>query len=89
MSLGWRVKNFFGHMDRIGNDDDLGDIITIWSLVYTAPNGEQFCFSTGDVNHMIKGLGDRVVVGVHVWYRCSNVVFDISIYDYNGGRMRI
>jgi len=58
-------------------------------LVYTAPNGEQFCFSTGGVDCMMKGLGDRVVVGVHVQYRCSNVVFDTSICDYNSGRRRI
>ena len=62
----WKVENFFGHMDRIGNDNDLGDVIMIWNLVYTIPNSKQFCFSTSDMNCMMKGLGDRVVVGVHM-----------------------
>ena len=81
-----RVKDFFGHIDRISNDNDLGNAMTIWSLVDTAPNDKKLCFSTGNMNYMVDSLGDRVVVGVHMQYRCSNIILDASISDYNSSR---
>ena len=73
-------------MNRISDDNNLGNANTIWGLVDTALNGKKFCFGTNNVNHMIDGLGDGVIIGVCMWYRYSNVVFDAGICDYNGGR---
>ena len=50
-------------MDRISDNNDLENAITIWSLVDTVPNSKKFHFSTCDVNHMMDSLGDGVVVG--------------------------
>jgi len=83
----WRwVKDFSGCMNRVSDNDDLGNVIVIWGLVDTAPYGKKFSFSAGDVNHVMDSLGDGVIMGVYVQYWYSNVVLDANISDYNGGR---
>jgi len=81
----WRqVKDFSGHINEIGDDDDLGNIIMIWGLVDITSHSKKFSFGTGDVNYVIDSLGDGVIMGVYMRYRYSNVILDASIYDYNG-----
>jgi len=73
-------------MNRVGDDNDLGNAIMIWGLVDTTPNSKELCFSTGNINYMIDSLGNGVIVCMHMRYRCSNVIFDASICDNNSGR---
>ena len=83
----WRqVKNFSGHMNGISDNDDLRNVVMIWGLVDTTPHGEKFSFCAGDVDYMMDVLGNRVIMGVYMWYWYSNVILDVSICDYNGSR---
>ena len=53
-------------MNRIGDDDDFGNAITIWGLVDTTPDSKKFHFSTSNMNCMVDGLDDRAVMSVHM-----------------------
>jgi len=81
-----RVKDLFGYMNGIGDDNDLGNAISIWGLVDTLPNGEEFGFGTSNMNCMVNSLGNGVIVSVRMRYRCSNFILDASICDYYSGR---
>ena len=73
-------------MNRVGHDNDLRNAITIQGLVDITPNGKEFYFGTGNVNHMMDSLGNGVIVGMYMQYKCSNVIFDTGICDNNGSR---
>ena len=73
-------------MNRISDDDDLRNAITIWGLVDTIPDSKKFHFGTGNVNHMVGSLDDGTIVGMHMRNRYSNVVFNAGIYNYNGSK---
>jgi len=51
-------------MNRICDDNDLGNIISIKGLVDITPNGKEFSFGTSDMNRMVNGLNNGVIVGV-------------------------
>ena len=73
-------------MNRVGDDNDLGNATMIQGLVDTTPNGKELCFSTSDMNHMMDSLGGGVIIYVCMQYRCSNVVFDTGICDNDRSR---
>ena len=83
------IKDFLGHVNGVSDDDNFRYAILNWGLVDIAPNGKEFCFSTGDMNHVMDSLGDRVIEGVHMQYRCSDVILDTSICDNDGSRGRV
>ena len=60
------VEAFFGHIDRISDDNNLENTTSIRSLVDTAPNGEEFHFSTSNMNCVMEGPSDRVIVSVYM-----------------------
>jgi len=53
-------------MNGISDNNNFGNAILIQGLVDPTPNGEKFGFGTHDVNSMVNGLGDRMIVSVHV-----------------------
>ena len=50
------IEYLLGHMDGVGDDNDLRDVFFVASLTKSAPNSEEFCFSAGDVGHMMNHL---------------------------------
>ena len=82
--IGATFKDLLSSVDRVGNDDYLGYIIFAACLIDTVSNGKKFCFSTCDIHSMMNHLCQRMVVYVYIGYRCSNIVFNASIYYYNG-----
>jgi len=54
MQLG--IENLFGRMDGVGDNNDLRDVFFVASLTKSAPNSEEFCFSTGDVGCVMNHL---------------------------------
>ena len=51
-------------MNGISDDNDLGNAILIRGLVDTTSNGKEFSFGTSDMNHIVDGFGDGVIVSV-------------------------
>jgi len=43
-------------MNRISNNNNFGNVISIQGLVDSTSNGEKFGFRTHDVNSMVNGL---------------------------------
>ena len=76
-------------MNGVSDNDDFGYSISIWGLVDIAPNGEEFHFSTSDMNYIMDHLGDRVIEDMHMQYRYSNVIFNASICDNDGSRKEV
>ena len=66
LTLRTLVHNIFGYINEIGDDNDLGNAISIRGLVDTTPNGEEFGFGTSDMNHMVDSLSNGVIVSVRM-----------------------
>ena len=79
--MGFTVEDFLCGMNGIGN---FGYVLFTAYLVDTASDGKKFCFSAHDICCMVNHLCQRVVVCMHMRYRCSNVFFDTSICYDNG-----
>jgi len=43
-------------MDGVGDDNDLRDVFFVANLTKSIPNGEEFCFSAGDIGRMMNRL---------------------------------
>ena len=77
----WRwVKDFSGHMNRVSDDNDLGNVIIIWGLVDTTPHDKKFSFGAGDVDHMMNSLGDGVIMDIHMWYLSRSLMMDFILF---------
>ena len=78
VEMQWQVKDFFGYMNKVSDNNDFGNVFSLWGLVYTAPNCEEFRFSTSDKNSMIKGFDQWTIECVYMWNGYSNVILDTS-----------
>ena len=56
VEMQWQIKDFLGPMNGISNDDNFGNVFSIWGLVYTTPDCKEFCFSASDKNSVMKGF---------------------------------
>jgi len=83
-----RIKNFLGCVNRIGNNDNFGNIAFGRGLVDTAPNCKELSFGTSDKGHIMKSFDKRTVNYVCVQNGCSNVILDASICYNDGCRVR-
>jgi len=54
MRLG--IENLLGCMDGVSDNNDLRDVFFVASLTKSAPNSKEFCFSAGDVGHVMNCL---------------------------------
>ena len=54
MQLG--IENLLGHINRVGDNNDLRDVFFVASLTKSTPNSEEFCFGAGNVGHMMNRL---------------------------------
>ena len=53
-------------MNRISDNNNFENTILIQGLVDPTPNSEKFGFGTHDVNNMVNGLSNRMIVSMHV-----------------------
>jgi len=53
-------------MNRISNDNNFGNVISIQGLVDPIPNSEKFSFRTHDMNSVVNSLGNGMIVNVCV-----------------------
>ena len=70
-------------MNGIGDDNNLGYIIGVYSLVNATPDSKKFCFSACDKNHVIDHLCKRLVVCMYMCDRSSDIVLDACIRSYD------
>ena len=73
--VGFTVKDFLCSMNGIGNDDNFEYVLFAAYLVDTASDGKKFCFIARDIYCMVNHLCQKMVVYMHMRYRCSNVFF--------------
>jgi len=71
-------------MNEIGDNDNLGYIVGIRSLINATPDSEKFRFSACDKNHMIDCLCKRLVVCMYMRNKSSDIVLDACIRSYDG-----
>ena len=86
--MGFTIKDFICSVNGISNNDNFEYVLFATYLVNTASDGKKFCFSAHDVYCMVNRLCQRVVVYMHMRYRCSNVFFDAGICYDNGHMWR-
>ena len=84
---GW-FKDFSSCMDGIGDNNNFGHVFEIQCLVDAASDSKEFCFNVCNMNHMVDHLCNWSVVHIHMWYQCSDIVFDAHIWSYDSSRRR-
>ena len=89
VGIWWGIEDLFGHMNWISDNDNLRYIFLICGLVNTVSDCKEFYFSISDMNHMVEDLDNRIISNIYMQYKCSNIVFDASIYDDDGNRQGI
>ena len=83
MLLEWMrtaVKIFPRSMDGVSYDNDFGDGFVGAGLINATPNGKELYLCTGYKCGMMYSFCDRLISNMDMWYRCSNVVFNASIW---------
>jgi len=73
------VKNFPHSVDGVSYDDDFGDGFVGAGLINAAPNGKELCLCTSYKCGMMYSLCDQPISNMDMRYRCSDVIFDVSI----------
>ena len=78
------IKDFSGHMDGVGYNDDFGDIINSACLIDTTSDSKKFSFSTCYERSVVNSFDERLIGRVNVRNGCSNIVLDAGIGDHKG-----
>jgi len=55
-------------MDRVSDDDNFTNVLKVCGLIDAIPNGQEFGFSCYDVNCVMNGLIDLLVLNVDISY---------------------
>ena len=71
-------------MNGISDNNNFGNAISIQSLVDSISDNKKFGFGTHDMNNIVNGLGNRMIVSMCVQYRYSSVILDAHICNYYG-----
>ena len=83
MFLEWMrrwVKDFFGCVDWVCDNNNLGDITIGSCLIDAVSDSKEFSLHTCYIDGMVKRFCDRFVTNIDVCNRCSHIV-DTSICD--------
>jgi len=75
---GW-VKYSLSSMNRVGDDNNLGDIRLGCGLTDATSNSKYLGFCAGYKCSMMDSLDERLIGYVCVRDQCSNVVFDATM----------
>ena len=74
-----RIKDLFGIVDRVCDNNDFGYVLYMSSLVNAASYCEKFGFRTCNVDHMVQSFDHQFIVNMNVCNRHSDIVFDTGI----------
>jgi len=55
-------------MDEVSNNNNFTNVLKVCGLIDTTPNGKEFGFSCCNINYMMNGLNDLLVLNVDVSY---------------------
>ena len=75
---GW-VKYSINSMNRVGDNDNLGDIRLGCGLINAASNSKHLRFCASNKCSIMDSLDKRLIKNMYVRDQCSNVVFNTSI----------
>ena len=51
-------------MNRVGDDNDFGDVFLVASLINATSDSKEFCFSAGNKGRMMNHFNQRLVTYV-------------------------
>ena len=66
IQMGFIIKYLFSHIDRVGDNDDFGNVFFAACLTNTTSHGKEFYFCAGDKGRMVNCLDQRMVMYVNV-----------------------
>ena len=84
---GW-VKYSLSSMNGVGDDNNLGDIRLGYGLIDVTSNSKYLGFCASYECSMMDSFDKRLIGNMCVRDWCSDVVFDASIWCYNGCGLR-
>ena len=64
--MGLSIKYLLSHVNRVGDDDDFGDVFLVAGLINATSDSKEFHFSAGDEGHMMNRFNQRLVTYVDV-----------------------
>jgi len=59
--MNFTIEDFLGHMNRVGYNNDLGDIVYEASLVYSTSDSKQLHFCHCYKGHMMNCFGEWLI----------------------------
>ena len=81
--MGLSIKYLLSHVNRVGDDNDFGDVFLIAGLINATSDSKEFCFSAGDKGRMMNYFDQRLVTYVNVQNQSSNIVLNARIGNNN------
>ena len=81
--MGLSIKYLLSHVNKVGDDNDFGDVFLIAGLINATSDSKEFRFSAGDKDCMMNYFDQRVVTYGDVQNQSSNIVLDARIGNNN------
>ena len=85
MRMNGCVEDILGHINGIGDDNNICNTLYLrWSTNVTS-NSKKFSFGWWNIYSMINGFDNDFISPLYMWDWSSNIVIDACIrYDKNG-----
>ena len=77
-----RTEDFFPSIKGVCDDNYSWYIFRIHGLINSVSDSKEFSFSAYNIWSMIESFDNWFVMDVNIRDRCSNIIFDTSISDY-------
>ena len=62
--IGLSIEYLLSCMNRVGDDNDFGDVFLVASLINATSDSKEFCFSAGNKGRMMNHFNQRLVTYV-------------------------
>ena len=64
--MGLSIEYLFSRMNRVGDDNDFGDVFLVASLINAISDSKEFCFSAGNKGCMMNCFNQRLVTYIDI-----------------------
>ena len=85
MRMNGCVEDILGHINGIGDDNNICNTLYLRCSTDATSNSKKFSFGWWNIHSMINGFGNDFISPIYIWDWSSNIVIDACIrYDKNG-----
>ena len=77
------IKYLLSRMNKVGDDNDFGDVFLVAGLINATSDSKEFRFSAGDKGCMMNYFDQRLVMYVDVQNQSGNIILDAHIGNNN------